>query len=146
MRRCRRTRHLTGVVLALLLWPGRGEAQTYTTRTTLTRAMTSGETRLVVAAATGLTVGAYAYVDRELMRITAVRGTTADVQRGYAGGGAASAHAAGTLVHLGPGAAFASTDATGSCTATDARALPHLNTTTGRLWDCEGGMSRAEQN
>ena len=127
------------MVLALLLWPGRGDAQTYLTRTTLTRAVTSSESRIFVAAATDLTVGAYAYVDRELMRITAVRGTTADVQRGYAGGGAASAHAAGTLVHLGPGAAFASTDATGSCTATAERSLPHINTTTGRLWDCEGG-------
>lgn len=80
------------------------EAQSVTTRTTLTTAsaQTSGRERLVVGSTTGFTVGQFLLIDAEVMRIVAVpSATTVDVTHAY--DGVATLHAAGVDVRAGAG-------------------------------------------
>lgn len=86
------------------------------------------------------------YVDRELMAVVSVQGTTLQVQRGVQGT-VASPHKSGTMVLFGrnlwfygndPGATPSSgTGVSGvSCTAASVLVTPYLNYRTGAQWIC----------
>jgi hypothetical protein len=113
-------------------------AQTALTQTTLSAAITSGQTNFAVASATGISANTtLLFVDKEAMVVGSIVGTTVHVQRG-ASGTAASAHASGAGVLLGPPNAFVAVDPQGSCTAGAGVFLysPVVNLKNGLEWLC----------
>jgi hypothetical protein len=130
--------------------------QTILTNTTLSVAQTSASARtFVLTSATGVTAPSptnyqlhtFLYVDRELLDVTAVNGTTITTVRG-AEGTAASTHASGAVVfvipaylatYLGAGRPSPATPA-GSCTRGNELVLPRINFTSGIISDCNGGQ------
>jgi hypothetical protein len=145
-------------------------AQTLLTTTTLasavgntqSSALTTGNLGVIaVASATGISgptpntgnvaglatsnAATYLYVDRELMQVESVSGTTITVIRGV-GPTAASSHASGALVFVVP-AAFGYGSNTrpgysqaGSCTRTNELYLPRIEFASGTVSDCLGGQ------
>lgn len=94
----------------------------------------------------------YLYVDRELMQVKAVSGTTITVIRGMAGTGAAS-HASGALVLVVPSSAIGAWSGggfeaasqgpsapQGSCTRSNELFLPRISFSSGTISDCDGGQ------
>jgi hypothetical protein len=90
----------------------------------------------------------YLYVDRELMQVVSISGTSVTVIRGV-GSTAAASHASGALVFVVPAAAVANwgtplgtTDwgPQGSCTRTNELYLPRIAFTSGNISDCVGGQ------
>lgn len=124
------------LVLGLLLTVG-ASAQTSLNTTTVSTAIPDATTRtLVVASATGATAATTAaFVDGELMAITAVSGTSLTVNRG-SGSTRARAHAANAFVYIGPLVAFTTVDQGGSCTAANQQYTPSINISNGNLWTC----------
>ncbi len=124
-------------VALLLVLVSTSWAQATLTSTTLSAAVTStSDQTFRVASATGFTAKTtVAYVDQELVDVTAVSGTTISVVRGVSGT-RSSTHASGIRIYVGPPYYFSSYDRAGSCTATNERVLPIINTVTGNIWDC----------
>jgi len=122
-------------------------AQTYLTATTLNGAITStSATTLTLTSASTVTTTTLLFVDRELMRVTAINGTTISVIRG-AGGTRADTHATSAnvlIVH--PEAVvngFANEEPAGSCTAANYPYLPLVDVGSGFLWSCRSGVWKA---
>jgi hypothetical protein len=144
-------------------------AQTLLTTTTLSAAVpntlqsvtTAGLMGVVtVASATGITApagntsgvlnnvtGTFLFVDRELMDVRGISGTTVTVVRG-AEGTSATSHASGALVfvvpaqlstYVGSGGGPLSVPA-GSCTRGNEIVLPRIQYATGVISDCLGGQ------
>jgi hypothetical protein len=149
-------------------------AQTILSTTTLSAAvpnsvssaLTTGNQSIVtVASATGISAPApntsntygvassdastYLYVDRELMQVKGVSGTTLTVIRGI-GSTSAQSHASGALVFVVPSAAVAGYGGVdygmvpavpaGSCTRTNELFLPRIQFISGLISDCLGGQ------
>lgn len=136
-----KTLKLAVLSLLLVLLPSLALGQTALTATSTAAAMTATATSVVVASATGITVPTNSYmaiyVDKELMTVTRVSGTTVSVIRGQ-GGTQANAHISGAIVWVLPatGAAF-SFDPQGACTGANAiQYTPWINQITGNLWIC----------
>jgi hypothetical protein len=113
-------------------------AQTPLTQTTLSAAITSGQTQITVASATGVTAtSTLLFVDKEALFVEAANGTVLTVQRG-ASGTRASQHVSGAGVLLGPPNAFVSVDPQGQCTAGSGvfQYKPVVNVTNGLEWLC----------
>ena len=139
------------VALALSAIPG--WAQTTTTTTTITEPLTNTNgTSVVVASATGITASTasaqrFVLVDRELMQVRTVSGTTLTVMRGV-GGTAATEHADNANLIFGPAGTW--NPATGSargvfvtgaapigtCTAGESEYLPVFHVPTAGQYDC----------
>jgi len=123
------------------------EAQTYLSNTTLSTAVSATNVvapTITVASATGITAGnTMLFVDNEGMFVNAVNGTTLSVTRGYYGG-RVTGHASGALVWFGPPFAFQwafpGGYPSGSCTRSNLQYLPYINTDTGQISDCIGGV------
>ena len=87
----------------------------------------------------------YLYVDRELMQVVSVSGTTIAVIRGV-GPTAAESHASGALVFVVPAVAFYGGNsnlevvAGGSCTRTNIAYLPNIDFASGTISDCLNGQ------
>lgn len=133
--------------------------QTILTNTTLSTAVADSSTRnIVLTSATGVNApsaidpnkATFLYVDRELMDVRAVSGTTVRVTRG-AEGTAATPHAASAFVFVipaylatymgGPGNFGGSPGMpAGSCTRGNEVVLPRIQWTTGIISDCNGGQ------
>lgn len=112
-------------------------AQTYMGSTTLSSAVTATQNYVVVASATNVAVGGALYIDRELLKITAVSGTRVTVTRQQA----PSTHSASAVVIVIPAAAVNTTLVTvdprpGTCTPGDYAYLPIINTDSGNVWLC----------
>lgn len=123
------------------------------TQTTLSSAVTQSQTNfpttIKVASATGIsapslpsgTNGSFLYVldpgsDRgEMMKVTAVSGTTISVMRGLAGT-SATAHVSGAIVVIGAGKDFKDYDPSGACTTATTAVTPWINVKNGRQWLC----------
>lgn len=132
------------------------------TGNTASSALTTGNLGVIaVASATGITAptantgnvaglatsnaSTYLFVDRELMQVEAVSGTTITVIRGI-GATAASSHASGALVFVIP-AAYTYGGNTrpgyvqgGSCTRANEIYLPRIEFASGVISDCLGGQ------
>lgn len=117
-------------------------AQTATTTTTVSTAMTATAGSVVLASATNVAAGGALFIDGEAMTVISVNSTTARV--GRSGGGVATAHAVGAIVYVATaamrGQVFRTTNPSGACTASDQAYLPIVNTTTGDIWDCPAGV------
>ena len=137
---------MLSLVLAVAVAPA--PAQQYTlTSTTLSAAIGPNITSFSVASATNITVNTNTYntalyVDRELMTVIRVSGTTVYVIRG-GGGTQASAHISGAMVLVGNPNAFINYDPEGSCSLTAplgptqaVPALPTINSRTGAQYFC----------
>lgn len=133
-------------LVAVLLVSLPASAQTYLTSTTLSGAVNNAQTTLVVASATGIAAGGALYIDRELVTVRSVSGTTITVNRGQ-GGTVANAHGTSRTVIILPAAALGAggaitqvdpsgTDGVGSCTLTSQRYQPIINVTNGNVWLC----------
>lgn len=131
-------------MVAVLAFAASSFAQTTTTSTTLSSAITStSATTISVASATGFTAGTTSlFVDRELMDVISVSGTTIGVRRGS--GGITSTHASGATVYVGPraGGPFIASEKAGSCTSTNELYLPQINPTSGNRYDCDSSAWR----
>jgi hypothetical protein len=142
--------------LFVLLIASLSFGQTILTNTTLGAAVSSSSTlTVVVASATGITApsttdytkATYVYVDRELLDVRAVNGTTLTVVRG-ANGTAASTHASGAVAFVIPaykatyvgGGGPSPAAPAGSCTRSNELILPRIQFATGRISDCLGGQ------
>lgn len=134
------------LILMLTARPSIVYAQATTTQTTLSAVVTAPgqgapSQLVVVASATGISVGSELFVDREAMLVNAVNGTALTVQRGY-DATSASAHANSSLVYAGPtsgitGSPFLYQDPRiGSCTASSLLYSLYINVVTGALWQC----------
>lgn len=131
--------------------------QTILTMTTLSAAVTdSSAQRITVASATGInapsafdpTKSTFVYVDRELMDVEAVSGTTLTVRRG-ATETAGRSHASGALVFVIPaylvtfsGGPYGAPPAVpaGSCTRANELYLPRIQFLSALTSDCIGGQ------
>ena len=161
----------SAVVALFLLVPSLAFGQTILSNTTLSAAasnstssaLTSGNQSVVsVTSATGISGPApntgntygtatsesqtYLYVDRELMQVKAVSGTSVTVIRGVSSTGASS-HASGAVVFIVPSAVisggnsrYGSAGPQGSCTRSNELYLPNINFTAGIISDCLGGQ------
>jgi hypothetical protein len=168
------------LLFALLVLAPIVGAQTILTTTTLSSAAqgmgsvngatpTGNQSIISVASATGINAPApntsltsgiiatseaqtYLYVDRELMQVKAVSGTTILVIRGVSGTYAPS-HASGAVVIIVPAAVFGSWSGggadsgpqgpsfpQGSCTRTNELYLPRIQFSSGSISDCLGGQ------
>lgn len=168
---------LFALILGLAPFAG---AQTILTNTTLSAALqgmgsvngatpTGNMSILTVASATGISAPAantsftsgliatsdaqsYLYVDRELMQVKAVSGTTITVIRGMSGTSAVS-HASGAVVFVVPASAIGVWSGSGadsgpqgpsfpqgSCTRTNELFLPRIQFSSGTISDCLGGQ------
>jgi hypothetical protein len=133
--------------------------------TTLSAAIDSDQKTLVVASATYVLAPALAnaqggigapstnnyyqlFIDRELMRVTAVSGTTVTVQRGV-GGTKQTKHVSGAKVWTGPANYFGPQDAAAGivepvagtpCTSALLKVLPYIAVSTGRAWACGNSL------
>lgn len=130
-------RLLSSVALVgALILPVSGYAQTALSETSLSAAVTSSQTFVTVASASGAVAGGGLYVGREYMSIadSYTTGTRIPVLRR----GAAVSHAASEPVWIGPAAAFVNGDRDGSCVAAAQPYLPLINVSNGKIWDCGG--------
>jgi hypothetical protein len=135
-------------LLALILSAAPSLAQTFLTTTTLGSAVSSATAdTVVVASASTVAAGGVLYVDRELMGVVSVSGTTVRVTRGQQGT-KAGPHGSGAIVIVGPAASlqgsgpfglssFGQADPpAGACTTSPYRYLPIVNVVTGDVWSC----------
>ena len=117
-------------------------AQTAVTNTVLTANLSQTGRTMTVTSATGFTASSgtatyYAYVDRELMRITAVSGTTISIERGSQQT-KAMPHRTSATVFVGSAVTFVQSDpGYGQCTlATSQQYTPVINIVNGTVWNC----------
>lgn len=119
-------------------------AQTATTATNLTVALTDTSSRTVqLAAATGVEAGGRLFVDQEAMDVVSVNSTTVQVTRGTHGT-PAQQHAVSALVYVASRSQIASVF-TGErksvvCTSTSEAFLPQIDEAKGDIWFCNGGV------
>ncbi len=136
------------------------------TGNTVSSALTTGNLSIVtVASATGITAptpntsnvaglatsetSSYLYVDRELMQVKSVSGTSITVVRGV-GSTAAASHSSGALVFIVPNSAqtiwsgvdygMAPAVPEGSCTRVNELYLPRIQFSSGLISDCLNGQ------
>lgn len=128
----------SGFVATPVSIPAMAAQQTINT-TTLSAAVTSTTQTFTIASATNVVANYVAYVDREMVLIRAISGTTLTVTRGY-NGTLAQRHASSALIYTGPPAYFASNDVNGPCTTTDEVALPHINVAAGNVFQCSDSL------
>jgi hypothetical protein len=139
-----------GLIVSLALaWPASAQT-TCLSNTTLAAAMTATQTtaRVTTVTATNsapggctptvgnIVVGQMLYVEREGMKVLAINGTNATVQRGQMGT-AATAHLNAATVFSGPEVAFRAVDPLlAACTPSAVAVRPWINTINGNLWVC----------
>lgn len=134
---------LIGWTLVVLLWFATlASGQTLITSTTISASMTSVQTSLLVSSASGAwTVGNYAYIDYEVLRITNVNGTLIGVSRAQFGTRAVT-HASGTTIlagavgHFKNLAQYLHAPPVASCVRADQPYLPIIDYTSGNIWSC----------
>lgn len=123
-------------------------AQNSLTQTVLSAAITQNASTMTVASATGFTastnsVSRWAYLDKELVRITSVSGTTIGIARGQEGT-VQTAHATNTVVFTydagNRGDPWQTRDYSGSCTRTLQTVQPIINIQTGAIYDCDANL------
>ncbi len=139
---------LMTILAALLLAVGLVSGQTAIGTTTLSAAITASQTTFAVASATGITSQTaqsqvLLLIDRELMQVLTVSGTTVTVNRGR-NGTAAAGHLSGATVYRGFPAAFTSNinraEPSGSCTRGNLAYVPVIVFPSGNKYDCLGGQ------
>jgi hypothetical protein len=114
-------------------------AQAALNATTLAATVQSGAPTLSVASANTIAVGQQLYIDREMLGVTAVSGTTITVTHGVSGTRSAG-HIVGTTVYSGPVNYFSQAEPTGLCNPTAEVALPRIVGTLGNIYDCKDSV------
>ncbi|HLG97162.1 MAG TPA: hypothetical protein VKX49_12690 [Bryobacteraceae bacterium] len=150
-------KHILKLIAGLSLAAASLFGQAAMTSTTLSTAVPLSQrgfnTTVFVASATGITAPSVStpqggvgsptggpnltvlFVDKELMRVNAVSGTTITVERGYSGT-PVMAHNSGATVWVGTPSQFYNIDPFGACTASAVPVLPRVVYTTGNVWNC----------
>lgn len=141
---------LSAVIVPLV--PQQATAQTSVTSTILSAALGQTDTTMYVASATGFTASSgtatyYAYIDRELVGIRAVSGTTITITRGQQQT-KAMPHRVSSVVFVGPAVAFAQSDpGSGQCTLqTSQQYTPVINIVNGNVWNCSQLRTAAQSS
>lgn len=139
---------ISRLIIAGVLWATVASAQTLITSTTISAAMTGTQTSILVTSASGAwTVGNYAYVDYEVLKITNVSGTLIGVTRAQFGTRAVT-HAASTTILAGNGAhfknfaAYQNSPPVSSCVRTAQPYLPVIDYTSGNIWTCSDALGK----
>lgn len=139
-------RHLLTAAVLCALCVTSATAQTYATTTTLSAALGLNDTTMVVASATGFTVGRYVYIDAEAVEIRSISGTTIGITRGQLGT-PQQAHATSKRVITGNDLHFQQSDPYygQACTGGVGQAayLPWINVLRGLVWTCVGTSWRS---
>ena len=107
-------------------------------------------TTISVTSATNMTVPSFGtsgittflFVDRELMGVIAINGTSLTVRRGQ-GGSKTSSHLSGAIVWWGPQRYFLNVAPAGLCTPNNIIASPAVVVADGSVWVCSGVTSTA---
>jgi hypothetical protein len=157
-------KRIAQLIFLLALCAGVSHAQTALTQTTLTAAVGAGPTPFsgtttaytttiplastsgLIASGVPLYIQSVIYIDQEAMAVISFNSTTlqAVVQRGYLST-TVQPHVSGTMVLIGPPAAFNSQDPTvrsdagtqnGACAASATAYTPYINVITGKQWLC----------
>lgn len=137
-------RSIVGALLLSLTVVGGVSAYTFVlSNTTLNGALSATTTSVVLTSASASTgssegsaaVGQCLFVDRELMRITAVSGTTMTVTRALVGN---SPHATAAVVYRGACARFQTNDPvpSGNLSCATQQPSPWVNVNNGNVWWC----------
>lgn len=130
-------------ILAIFSLASLAFGQATLTNTTLSSAVGLTDTIINVTSATGITAptgtpaqtSTLIYVDKELMRVTAVSSTAITVVRGEVTGKAS--HVSGANLYAGDPSYFSvRNDKFGACTSTSELVLPIINVLNGRIFDC----------
>jgi len=131
-----------------VLWASSVGAQTFITTTTLASAVTATQSSIIVTSAAGAwTIGNYAYVDYEVLKITNVSGTLIGVARQQFGT-KANAHASGTTILAGNGghfrnmATYQHSPPVGACVRSSQPYLPIIDYTSGNIWTCNSSSAK----
>ena len=138
-----------GALAVLLGIPAMSVAQTQVDHTTFSTAVTATATSVILTANSSSAAGDYLYVEGEAMRLASnTSGTTWTVQRGRDNGATpARAHSTTAIVWTGAGQEYKDFNVAGTCTASNERFLPHINTKQNRIFDCSssGRWNEREQ-
>ncbi len=119
-------------------------AQTTVTQTTLSTDIDKNVVQFNIASATGVTSAngtnytSYLFIDKEVMGVLSVSGTTVTVQRSMQGT-FAFPHANAAKVWVAPPSylsAMGANDPSGECVLSSVIYLPYVNITTGNVWTC----------
>lgn len=139
---------LAGLVLSVALSPVVPVApvllaQTTTTQTTLSAAITATQQTFTLASGTGVSAGRFLYIDDELMSVQSISSATVTVTRGV--GGTQAAHVSGAYVIAGAGGSSgpfhrSPRDKSGACTATAEPTTIQVNLETGSVLQCLNGF------
>ena len=131
------------MTLAILLTATLSVAQTTLNSTTLAAAVSTAEAATVtLASGTTVAAGHDLYVERERMRILSAVGSSTtiwNVARGI-GGTASRPHPNGAKVWTGAPARFGTAAQVSGSSCTTPLYRPVINTTSGRMWECEIGF------
>jgi len=132
---------LVALLILVLAWSA--SAQTVATDTTLGANLSDSATTMTVSSNTGFTVGNLAYIDSEVVRISAINGTAISIQRGVMGT-PARAHDNTEVVITGAAGHFQTRDPDygEDCTrgAGQASFSPYINVLNGLVWVCSAGL------
>ena len=92
---------------------------------------------LTVASNAGITAAppTFVYIDRELMQVTAISGTTLVTVRRGQGGTTPQAHLINSIVYIGTAQNFTTVDYVGACVPTN-QVLPQINVSNGNIFNC----------
>lgn len=128
------------LLVGLLLWGGPAAAQTVLVSTVLQSDLpANGSTAgVILASATGISVGYTLFADGEGMFVTAIDGVNVSVRRAY--GTPSVAHKIGALVYAGAGSSFQTSDAVPGASCAAASVVPHINLSTGSVFWCVGDL------
>ncbi len=134
--------------ILFVLWASSAGAQTFITTTTLAAAVTATQTSILVTSGSGAwTIGNYAYVDYEVLKITNVSGTLIGVTRAQFGTKAVT-HANSTTILAGNGGHFKNFSTyqhappVSSCVRASQPYLPVIDYTSGNIWTCSNTLAK----
>jgi hypothetical protein len=111
-------------------------AQTTLNSTTLAAAMTATQESIILTSAASVAVGDVVYIEGSVMIAQTVNTTTGRVGISRHSGKTAG-HTILATVYTGVPARFYSYDVSGACTSTNEQFLPHINTVSGKIFDCK---------
>lgn len=137
------------LVTVVVTGPTPVQGQTAISSTTLSAAVARTATSVALTSDAGVSAGTLLYVDGELMQALSEQGTSArwNVRRGLGDGMTpAAAHPSGGRVWVGASGAAGesfhtySVTSGSACSTTDHPYRPFINTKTGQVFECEGGV------
>ncbi len=149
-------KRILSVLSLLLLVTAPALAQTATTQTTLSGAITSNQTTFTVASATGISAGSQLFFadSNEAVLVASISGTTVTANQRGVDGTSASAHPTGVIIFASPGGSPSPSSASpfihgapikapagNTCVRASQQVLPLIDVDSGNIWDCTSDIT-----